>query len=54
MSDHVMVVFTNPVTGKEDEYNRWYNEVHLGEVLRTPGMLAARRYRLVDGVGSRE
>ena len=27
MSDHVMVVFTNPVTGKEDEYNRWYNEV---------------------------
>ena len=54
MSDHVMVVFTNPVSGKEDEYNRWYNEVHLGEVLRTPGMLAARRYRLVDGVGSRE
>lgn len=54
MADHVMVVFTNPVAGREDEYNRWYNDVHLGEVLRTPGMIAARRYRLVDGVGSRE
>jgi len=54
MSDHVMVVFTNPVPGREDEYNRWYNDVHLGEVLRTPAMIAARRYRLVDGVGSRE
>ena len=54
MADHVMVVFTNPVPGREDEYNEWYNNVHLGEVLRTPGMTCARRYRLVDGVGSRE
>src|SRR5262249_25228519 len=54
MAAHVMVVFTNPVPGREDEYNDWYNNVPLGEVLRTPGMTCARRYRLVDGVGSRE
>jgi hypothetical protein len=51
MAAHVMVVYTNPVAGKEDEYNEWYNNVHLGEVLQTPGMIAARRFRLVDGPG---
>ena len=52
MAEHVLVVYTNPVPGKEDEYNDWYNNVHLGEVLRTPGMIGARRFKLVEGAGS--
>jgi hypothetical protein len=52
MAAHVMVVYTNPVAGQEDEYNEWYNNVHLKEVLQTPGMIAARRFSLVDGAGS--
>jgi hypothetical protein len=26
------LVFTNPVEGREDEYNEWYDNVHLGDV----------------------
>ena len=40
------VVFSNPADGREDEYNRWYDEVHLGEVLAIPGFTAARRFRV--------
>ena len=36
----------NPTQGKEDEYNDWYNNVHLPEVLALPGFRSARRLRL--------
>ena len=48
MKHYVYVVLTRPVTGKEDEYNRWYTEQHLGDVLRVPGVVAARRFRLAQ------
>jgi hypothetical protein len=32
-----------------DEFNRWYNEVHVPEILGCPGWLANRRYECVDG-----
>ena len=35
MATHRLIVFTQPTEGKEDEYNRWYDEVHLGDVLET-------------------
>lgn len=42
-----IMVFSNPVEGREDEYNRWYNEVHLPEVVASsPVFLGAARYRL--------
>ena len=28
------MVKSNPVAGKEAEFNRWYSEVHLPEVLK--------------------
>jgi hypothetical protein len=31
------------------EFNRWYNEVHVPEILRCPGWIANRRYECVDG-----
>jgi hypothetical protein len=31
------------------EFNRWYNEVHVPEILGCPGWLANRRYECVDG-----
>jgi hypothetical protein len=34
---------------KEAAFNRWYNEEHVPQVLRYPGLVSARRYRLVDG-----
>ena len=31
------------------EFNRWYNEVHVPEILGCPGWMANRRYECVDG-----
>ena len=42
----IQVVFSNPVVGKEDEFNQWYDNVHIPELLTVPGMLSATRYAL--------
>jgi hypothetical protein len=43
----VFMVMTNPVSAEDDaEYNRWYTEVHLPDILAIPGFVAATRYRL--------
>ncbi|MDV6286473.1 GAF domain-containing protein [Rhodococcus jostii] len=43
---HVMVVLSDPVEGRENEYNEWYSGQHLRETLQTPGWSAARRFVL--------
>src|SRR3546814_14395423 len=48
MKEYVYVVRSNPVTGREDEYNRWYSERHLADVMAVPGFVSARRYRIAD------
>ncbi len=47
-TDHHMLVFTSAVEGREDEFNKWYDEVHLAEVLTVPQFVAARRYVATD------
>jgi hypothetical protein len=45
----VFVVQTRPSDpSREDEYNRWYDETHIPEVLAVPGIVGARRYRLSE------
>ncbi|MBE1537645.1 DUF4286 family protein [Actinomadura algeriensis] len=34
-----------------DEFNRWYTEVHLREVLTVEGFVAARRFAPLEGNG---
>lgn len=41
-----MIVFSQPHEGREDEYNDWYQNRHLGEVIATPGFTAAQRFKL--------
>lgn len=43
-----MVVLINPASVADDgEFNRWYDEVHIPQVLeRVPGVVGARRLRL--------
>ena len=48
MTKHVLLVFTDPVEGREDEYNAWYNDVHLGEVIETDGFVRAQRFTVAD------
>jgi hypothetical protein len=42
-----MAVQSRPQPGREAEYNRWYDEVHLGDVQKVPGIVSGRRYRAV-------
>lgn len=47
-----MFVESRPVSAaREDEYNEWYDDTHLGEVLSLPGFVGARRFKPVDGEG---
>ena len=49
MANYKMIILTQPVAGREDEYNEWYNDVHLPEVLATDGFVAAQRFKLAGG-----
>ena len=49
MPRQMLVAFTNPVDGREAEYNEWYDKQHLSDVCSLPGFVSARRYRLVEG-----
>ena len=43
---HVLVVFTDPVEGREADFNEWQDKVHVPDVLTIPGYLSAQRYKL--------
>ena len=36
---------------REEEFNKWYNETHLPDVLEVPGVLRAVRYQRIDTSG---
>lgn len=42
---HIYFVCTSPVDGREDEYNTWYSNQHLADVIAVSGFSTARRYR---------
>jgi len=46
--EHVMMVMTNAVDGRDDEYNDWYDNQHLADVLKVPGFVGAKRYELSE------
>jgi hypothetical protein len=46
---HILVVLSNAVDGEDDQFNDWYDNQHLGDVLQVPGFIAARRFRLSEG-----
>lgn len=41
-----MVVLTNAVEGADEEFNRWYDEQHLDDVLAIPGIVSAERFKV--------
>lgn len=48
MQKFAYVVLSNPVSGREDEYNQWYSNQHLNDVTAVPGFVSAQRFRLAD------
>jgi len=52
MPKGIMVVQSSPSDpSREDEYNDWYDNTHLPEVLAVPGFVSARRYKVFGGAG---
>ena len=48
MSENILVVLTNPVPGKEDEFNEWYTNIHIQEICQLSGFKSAQRFKLSD------
>jgi len=48
MRKFTWLVLTNCDPDFESEFNRWYDEVHIGDLLRVPGIVGARRSKLAD------
>ncbi|WP_019874064.1 hypothetical protein [Sporichthya polymorpha] len=53
MAIALLVVLTEPIPGREDQYNDWYTNRHLGDVLAAAGFTAAQRFHFVPSKLSR-
>jgi hypothetical protein len=49
LTDTIYLVNANPEPDWEDEFNRWYWQEHLPNLLAVPGYRAGHRYVAVDG-----
>jgi hypothetical protein len=47
MEHGILAVQTEAKPGQEAEFNAWYNDVHVPEILSTPGFETCRRYRIL-------
>jgi antibiotic biosynthesis monooxygenase (ABM) superfamily enzyme len=45
--EHLFIVRASVAPGREEEFNRWYDQEHVPDVLRLlPGVLGAARYKV--------
>lgn len=51
MGTYLVMVLSNPVEGRDDEFNDWYENTHLDEVLATTGFTTAQRFQLEEARG---
>lgn len=49
MGHYKLLVLSDPLDERHDEYNDWYDRVHLPDVLKVDGIVAAQRFRLKGG-----
>jgi hypothetical protein len=45
-SPNLMIVFTNSAPGRDAEFNRWYDEIHVPEVLAGGPFVGCQRFKL--------
>jgi hypothetical protein len=50
---YVFLVFANPIPGKETEFNDWYTNTHMGDLVQLQGWMGAQRFRSVNDVSPR-
>ena len=41
-----MLVFSEPFAGRDNEFNAWYTNQHLGDLVALPGFTSAQRFTL--------
>jgi hypothetical protein len=51
MAKFKMLILSNPVGDRDEEFNRWYDDVHLNDVFQVSGVVGAERYRFRTGEG---
>ena len=51
MGRYKLVVLSDATADREDEYNRWYSDEHLSDVVAVPGFTSAIRLKLHTVVG---
>jgi hypothetical protein len=44
----ILMTFSDPVEGMEADYDDWYQNVHLPQLCKLPGIRSAQRFQLVD------
>jgi len=56
MAKFIMVVLSHPPNAEIDraDYDRWYSERHIPEVLQLPEFISARRYELAEHVSGND
>lgn len=45
MAKFTLLVLTNAVQGQEDAFNEWYDNTHVPDVMKIPGIVSAQRFR---------
>ena len=50
MTRYKMLVLSRPMPGKENEYNDWYQNTHLKQIVSLPGFVSAQRFKLAVNV----
>lgn len=51
MAKFMLLVLSNVVGDQHDEFNDWYTNRHLSDMLAVPGVKSAERYRVMQGGG---
>jgi hypothetical protein len=51
MARYYMIVLSNPVAGREAEFDEWYDKTHVREVVSVPGYISGQRFRAVPVKG---
>ncbi len=46
MKSYSWIVFTNCVPGTEKAFESWYDDIHIPDLLRIPGIMSATRSRV--------
>jgi hypothetical protein len=47
MAHYQLIVFSNPVAGQEEAFDRWYTQTHILDLLKVPGVRTAQRHAVL-------